>query len=374
MACGECISRGLLLRDLAPNIDKSVAANRGNRARDLLALPNDDLASAVTPSESSAAAALAKSVSKVEQAALLAAIEADAGEVLCRHQDEWPAELRRLGDAEPHALYLRGDSRLLAGHDGRGGGIVTVVGARRAGTYGREVAESVAAELSCAGITVMSGMALGIDSCAHEGALRGGGGTIAVLGSGPERAYPRSRSGLYRRIVERGLVVSELPPGTPTFRWSFPARNRVMAALAELTVVVESAERSGTLITAEMAADCGRLVGAVPGPVNSWRSEGANLLLRDGAVVIRGASDAIEAVFGPGAVPEKQPTGPELGPDEEQLLDAVEAGSTGLDAIASSVSLGAGQIAAGLTRLELAGYLDSGLGAGFRRTSLRRPA
>ena len=124
-----------------------------------------------------------------------------------------------------------------------------------------------------------------------------------MLGPGAERAYPRSRRGLYGRIRSQGAVISELPPGTPTFRWMFPARNRLMAALAGVTVVVEAAERSGSLITAEMAIECGRTVGAVPGPVTSWRSGGTNQLLADGAAVIRDARDVLDLLLGPGAVP-----------------------------------------------------------------------
>ncbi len=147
-------------------------------------------------------------------------------------------------------------------------------------------------------MTVVSGMALGIDSAAHEGALEGGARTVAVLACGPEYAYPPRRRPLHGALVEQALVISELPPGTTPYRWAFPARNRIIAALAEMTVVVEAAERSGSLITAEIALDLGREVGAVPGAPAAWHSAGANALLRDGARVVRSALDVIDDVVG----------------------------------------------------------------------------
>ncbi|HEY5053352.1 MAG TPA: DNA-processing protein DprA, partial [Solirubrobacterales bacterium] len=140
----------------------------------------------------------------------------------------------------------------------------------------------------------------GVDVCAHRGALEGGR-TIAVLGCGPDTAYPAAHRSLWRRITERGLVLSELAPGASPWRWTFPARNRIMAALTEMTVVVEAAERSGSMITAEFATSRGREVGAVPGPVNSRSSAGTNKLLAEGAYVIRGAQDVFDVLCGMGA-------------------------------------------------------------------------
>ena len=142
---------------------------------------------------------------------------------------------------------------------------------------------------------------MGIDSQAHHGALNGGGFTVAVLGSGPDVPSPARMKSLYGEIVERGLVLSELPPGTAASKWTFPARNRIMAGLAAMTVVVEARGRSGSLITAGMASDLGREVGAVPGRVGNATSAGANALLRDGAQVIRGCQDVLDSLFGAGA-------------------------------------------------------------------------
>ena len=175
-----------------------------------------------------------------------------------------------------------------------------MVGARRASSYGRDVARQLGRDLAAAGLVVVSGLAFGVDACAHRGALETGR-TVAVLGCGADVAYPAAHRSLWRRVQENGLVLSELPPGTGAWRWSFPARNRVMAALAGMTVVVEAAERSGSLITADLAADLGRDLGAVPGPVNSRVSAGPNNLLAGGACLVRDAQDVLDAMLGPGA-------------------------------------------------------------------------
>ena len=287
---------------------------------------------------------------------------------LCRHEGDWPPQLELLGGAAPFALFGRGNRRRLGRLAGEPA--VTIVGARRAGPYGTEVAAALAEELAVAGIPVISGMAFGVDTAAHQGALRGGGLSVALLGAGAERPYPRSRARLYRELVCSGLVLSELPPATPTFRWMFPARNRIMAALAQITIVVEAAERSGSLITAEMAADSGRLVGAVPGPVNSWRSAGANMLIADGAAVVRDAQDVLDLLLGPGGRPATR-GGRALGAGERAVLDAIEAGAGNGDAVAAQTGIAAVEVAAALSRLERAGYLQADLLGGWRRTALR---
>ena len=180
---------------------------------------------------------------------------------------------------------------------------MTVVGSRRATGYGRQVARDLSRELSTAGMIVVSGLAFGIDACAHRGALDAGGPTIAVLGCGPDTSYPAAHRSLWGRIAETGAVISELPPGSTPWRWSFPARNRVMAALAGMTVVVEAAARSGSLITADLAAELGRDLGAVPGPVTSRASAGPNELLAGGACVVRDAQDVLDAMLGAGVRP-----------------------------------------------------------------------
>lgn len=369
-ACPDCLARGLLLRHLAAHLERAVAGRAGARARDLLALDSADLAAAVTASAAAARAALARSRSGSAHGELERDLARAGCSSICRHRPGWPDGLRRLGAGSPAALFLRGEAGLLARlEDERA---VTVVGARRAGAYGREVARGLAAQLAAAGIPVVSGMAFGIDAAAHDGALAAGGPTVAVLGSGPERPYPRSRAGLYRRICDRGLIASELPPATPIFRWTFPARNRLMAALGGITVVVEAGERSGSLITAEMAADCGRTVGAVPGPVNSWRSTGTNRLLADGARLVRDGADVLEELLGPGAP--AVAAGPALEPGERAVLDAFEGGAGDCDAAAAACGLPVTETATTLMRLELAGYLARRPDGGYRRTALSSPA
>jgi DNA processing protein len=360
VACAGCLRRGLLLRELAPRIAQSVDRRTGARARDLLALDDASLRRAV-------GAGVGGGGGVGELRAELRSAGCWAG---CRHESDWPEAIALLGDSAPRALFGRGARERLSLLAGRP--TVTLVGSRRASPYGLDVAASLGRELAAAGLPVISGMAFGIDSGAHRGALDGGGLTVAVLAAGADRPYPRARAALHREIVREGLALSELPPGTGVCRWMFPARNRLMAALAEITIVVEAAERSGSLITAEMAGDCGRGVGAVPGPVNSWRSSGTNKLLADGAAVIRDGQDVLDRLLGVGArsvVAE----GPAPTPDELAVLDAVEAGAAHADGIASASGLDPDRAAASIAALELSGYLSADRSGALRRTMLPAP-
>jgi len=217
-------------------------------------------------------------------------------------------------------------------------------------------------------MVVVSGLAFGIDGCAHRGALDAGR-TIAVLGCGPDVAYPSSHRTLWRRICETGLVISELPPGATPWRWTFPARNRIMAALAGMTVVVEAATRSGSLITTDLAADLGRDLGAVPGPVTSRASAGPNALLASGAHVVRDAQDVLDAMLGPGRLPPAR-SGPDLDPRLQAVLAAVEAGESTCDAVAVAVGVSGPEAAVALSRLELLGYLRCSNVGSYSRTLL----
>ncbi len=243
---------------------------------------------------------------------------------------------------------------------------VTIVGARRASAYGLRIAEQVAFDLTAAGMTVVSGMALGIDAAAHRGALRAGGSTIAVLANGPEIAYPRNHRRLHSEICERGAAISEYPPGSGARKHQFPARNRLMAALASMVVIVEAAQPSGSLITAEEALKIGRTVGAVPGRVDSRVAEGTNQLLRDGAAVIRDARDVLDALLGVG-VERRTSRAPVLEPLLAEVLDLVEGGAGTVDQIAIDCGIEAGEAAVALARLELLGYVSAGPVGGFER-------
>jgi DNA processing protein len=223
-------------------------------------------------------------------------------------------------------------------------------------------------------MAVVSGMAIGIDSCAHSGALHADGLTVAVLGTGVDVPYPSRSRGLYAEIVERGLVLSELPPGTTARRWMFPARNRIMAALGGMTVVVEARERSGSLITAEMSDHLGREVGAVPGRVGTSPAAGTNALIHDGAALIRDGQDVLDALLGPGGGSRlRTPTGPALDDVLARVLELVEGGAGSPDALARDSGLAAGPLASVLVKLELDGYLRSDSAGRYERTALGAP-
>ncbi|MGH2990887.1 MAG: DNA-processing protein DprA, partial [Solirubrobacterales bacterium] len=299
-------------------------------------------------------------------------VDAAGCHATCRHDGGYPAQLLDHGAQAPAALFASGSAAALDGLDRDAA--VTVVGARRASAYGLAVAEDLARMLGRAGMIVVSGLANGVDSRAHAGALEGGGITLAVLGGGPDVPYPRRQVDLHRRIPARGgAVLSELPPGTASFRWSFPARNRLMAALAGMTVVVEAAERSGSLITAGMALDLGRPVGAVPGPVSSAMSAGTNQLLVEGAVPIRDAQDVLDRLLGAGRRAVRE-LGPDLDPELRRVLERVEGGDATCDAIALASGAAPYLAATALTQLELLGYLTSDHTGRYTRTALRPPA
>ena len=206
--------------------------------------------------------------------------------VLTRADAEYPSRLAEIPDA-PATLHVRGrllDEDALA---------VAIVGSRRATTYGLEVAETLAADLAARGVTIVSGLARGIDSAAHRGALRVGGRTLSELGSGVDVIYPPENRRLAVEIAERGALLSQFAPGTPPLPQNFPIRNQVIAAMSLAVIVVEAAERSGSLITARLAAELGREVLAVPGRITAPESRGANRLIQDGAHLALGWEDVV---------------------------------------------------------------------------------
>jgi DNA processing protein len=365
-ACTECLRRSRLLAHLAPYIEKLATGAPGSRSPELLRLSNEDLAAVAAPRVAAQVLAQVEAVSEDRLQAGLA--EANCWGC-CRHDQLYPAALRDAADA-PWALIGRGDALLLEGLEAAG--TVTLVGARRASTYGREVARELGRELAAAGLVVISGMAFGIDACAHRGALESGL-TFAVLGCGADVAYPAAHRSLWRQIGERGLLLSELPPGTGAWRWTFPARNRIMAALGGMTVVVEAAARSGSLITADLAADLGRDLGAVPGPVGSRLSAGPHNLLAGGACLVRDAQDVLDAMLGAGARRIER-TGPQLDPRSRAVLEALELGAETSDAIAAELTLTGAETAAALADLEAAGYLTCSMVGVYARTTMKPPA
>ena len=279
----------------------------------------------------------------------------------------YPRALLALVDPPP-LLFLRGDISFLERRS------VAIVGSRRATATGRRTAERLGRELSDRGIVVVSGLALGIDGAAHRGALQGRGGTLAVLGSGPDRAYPSGNRDLFRRILEEGLVVSEFPPGEGVRPYHFPRRNRVLAGLARAVIVVEAAERSGALITVDHALDLGLDVFAVPGSVEALQARGTNALLRDGAHLLTGADEVLE-VMGWDALPRCRSRG--MGPGRGRadaaepetdgtyrgshrargVLDALDSVPRSLDQLVERAGLSPKELLATLTRLELEGVV-----------------
>jgi DNA processing protein len=362
-ACVECLRRSWLLSVLGPYLEKVATGSVGRRSPELLRLDNADLVEVVAPKVGKDLIADVEARGEDWFAERLADAECWA---VCRHDERYPPGLRDAADA-PWALIGRGDSTLLDGLETEAA--VTIVGSRRATSYGRQVARDLGRELSTAGLIVVSGLAFGIDACAHRGALDAGATTIAVLGCGPDTSYPAAHRSLWRRVAETGAVISELPPGSTPWRWSFPARNRVMAALAGMTVVVEAAARSGSLITADLAADLGRDLGAVPGPVTSRASAGPNELLAKGACVVRDGQDVLDAMLGAGVRPTPRP-GPALDPEQAGVLAAVEGGATTPDAVAAAVAITGGRAASLLARLELLGYVSVSAVGTYSRTML----
>lgn len=291
-------------------------------------------------------------LAKLETTELRDRARATGLEMICRCDPGYPARLRELS-SPPATLYVAGGLERFLGLVGEDP--VAIVGSRRPSAYGLEVARSLGRGLSRAGLTVLSGMALGIDSAAQAGAIGATAPTVAVLPGPAERPYPSARRGLYRQITAVGAAVSELAPGAAIRRWAFPARNRIIAALAAMTVVVEAAERSGALLTAAFASELGRAVGAVPGQITSAQAAGPNRLLAGRAEVIRGPQDVLDHLYGAGVRSGSDGRGA-LTTQQRTLLGAI---SDGHDTTAALAVAGfpAAESLAGLASLELAGFV-----------------
>lgn len=294
-------------------------------------------------------------------------------QVLHETDPRYPARLMHLEDPPPF-LFARGRLELLERP------AVAVVGSRDCTEYGESVARWLTAGLANAGVVVVSGLARGIDTSAHLATLALGGGTIAVLASGIDVPYPRRNAALYERIAREGLLLSETPPGTPALPYLFPRRNRLIAALALGVLVVEAAEESGALSTARHAADLGREVMAVPGPIGRRTNSGTNRLLRDGATMVLEVRDILDAV-GLGALAraaarsgaargrtdaaDEPPAG--LSPTGVRVWRALGTEPVHVDELADACGVAAGTLLSTLLELELAGHVRQAPGSRYAR-------
>lgn len=270
------------------------------------------------------------------------------------------AELKR----PPDPLYAIGDESILRLAPDR---LVAIVGTRDATPYGQRVAVALAQAFVAAGIGVVSGLARGIDSAAHRAVLEAGGRTVAVMGTGVDVPYPVGHRSLHAEIGAKGLVLSENEPGTPAMLGCFPRRNRIIAALARVTIVVEAPYKSGAINTATQALELQRDVAAVPGPIDSPRSAGSNLLLRDGAQVIHSVDDALMLY---GVSRGGKADGLSLGALESAVWEALAAGAAPVETLSGRAGLTVRQVLEGVARLEMVGLVRQQPGGSIERVRI----
>lgn len=288
--------------------------------------------------------------------------------VLTLADDAYPRALLEIADP-PLLLYLKGRLDLLSCP------ALAVVGSRNATAQGMANAENFSAMLSQAGLTIVSGMALGIDTAAHKGGLRGVGASIAVIGTGADIVYPARNRSLAHQLAEGGCIVSEYALGMPAIAANFPRRNRIISGLSRGVLVIEAADRSGSLITARMAAEQGRDVFAIPGSIHSPLSKGCHLLIKQGAKLVESAQDILEDFplhqsSGQAAAPPAEtlhPISPPATDADQKLLDALGHDPVDGDTLAARCALDAASLNARLFTLELAGMVERLPGGSYRR-------
>ena len=306
---------------------------------------------------------------------LLALIDTTA-EWLAAGTDDAPRQVLTLGDPgypnalletadPPLLLYLQGNLALLSTPS------LAVVGSRNPTPQGKENARSFSAHLSQAGLTIVSGMAMGIDGAAHEGGLTGSGRTVAVVGTGLDRVYPRRHLELAHRIASQGLIISEYSLGTPPLPGNFPLRNRIISGLTRGTLVVEAALQSGSLITARLASEAGRDVFAIPGSIHSPQSRGCHALIKQGAKLVDSAQDVLDELpWHVSATTSTADSSTETEEDSDPLLQALGFDPVNLDALVARTGWPAAQLSAHLLELELAGEVARLPGQLFQRVSI----
>lgn len=268
----------------------------------------------------------------------------------------YPEALMDLCDP-PCILYAKGNIDLLQKD------CLTIVGTRRHTRYGKSVTASLAGELAAAGLVIVSGLAEGLDAVAHRAALDAGGGTIAVVGNGLDVHYPAINADLQDEIAEKGLLLSENPPGKRANKGSFPVRNRILAALSRGTLITEAGEKSGAMLTAGMAVDCGRELFVVPGNIDSPASYATNRLLRTSAEIVLEAQDVLDRLGV--AVPEKVviiEEIPALSNEEQTIVDFIRQEPQSMDELVVLTGFSAAKLNSLLTRLQLKGIIDQSAG------------
>lgn len=302
----------------------------------------------------------------------LGILEGLGGHLLTPSMEQWPQGLRRLGLEEPVALWVLGSLPAQPG--------VAIVGARASTHYGTRVASDLACDLGQDTLTVISGGAYGIDIAAHSGALAADGRTVAVMAGGVAELYPKAHEQIFSRILAgRGAIISESPPQWRPAKWRFLARNRLIAALSEATIVVEAGRRSGALATARRAMELGLPVGAVPGPVGAEMAAGSNELIRNGATLIRHAQD-VQELIGPlaptlsdelfGAPVARDEGSNALPPAQRRVWEALpQRSSASLERLTRACGLSERETLAALAGLELAGWVTSSA-SGWRRRAV----
>lgn len=276
-----------------------------------------------------------------------------------RGASEFPIELLDLSHP-PERLYALGQADALKPPR------VSIVGTRKSTAYGERVTRSLTTTLVRAGVSVISGMARGIDGVAHRTALEAGGRTVAILGTGIDVPYPAGHRHLHRMIADKGLVLSENPPGATAHQGAFPKRNRIIAALSPVTIVVEAGHKSGALNTASQALELGRIVAAVPGPIDSEQSAGSNQLLRDGAAVIASVADAL-TLLGVIAPTQTEVAAQDLPESDRQLWEALAGGPADVDRLSARTGLPIAECLASISSLEIRGLVECSIGGEIRR-------
>ena len=290
--------------------------------------------------------------------------------IITNQDDLYPQKLLNVYDRPPY-IYVRGN---LNKDDVN----IAIVGSRAASTYGKYTTERISRELAQKGVTIVSGMARGIDSAAHRGAITAQGRTIAILGSGLDVIYPPENKKLFNEIIENGAVISEFPLGTPPRSANFPARNRIISGMSYGVVIVEAGEKSGSLITARLALEQGREVFAVPGSIDSAGSRGTNKLIKQGAKLIENIDDILEEIMPQIEITTVSKPASTLGGEniateqhailnegDQKIFDSVSPGRIHIDDLISSTGLSSADLLSALTRMELDGIVQQHPGKFF---------